>query len=174
MSHTVSASFTNVCLISRMSYPGYPSGRYVLITQPNVQYICLGDVHIYSSPGDPDIAPNASLTASSYYNDPSMGNINNLVDNTPTTLFATAGGSMNRFPAANQWVQFDFHYNVPLYNIRIVNRPDGANYQACGIVVSILDANRNVIYTSNSFPSPTGYAYYNMYPPNASVLSTNS
>ena len=170
----VSASFSNVTFVSRMSYRGYPNGQYVIITQPNVQYICIGDVHIYSAPGDPDIAPSASLTASSYYNDVNIGNINHLVDNTSTTLFCTAGAGGNRFAAANQWIQFDFHYQRPIYNIRIVNRPDGSIYQACGIFVSILDTNRNVIYTSNFFPSPTGYAYYNMYPPNASVLSTNA
>ena len=118
---SVSASFSNVTFVSRISYHGYLKGQYVLITQPNVQYICISDVHIYSAPGDPDIAPSASLTASSYYNDVNIGNINHLVDNTSTTLFCTAGAGGNRFAAANQWIQFDFHYQRPTYNIYVLS-----------------------------------------------------
>ena len=75
----------------------------------------------------------------------------NAYDNKTTTFFATGNGTVGS--TGSLFIQLDYGNNIEFSKIVITSRVDCCRNMIVGAVVSILDVNKNVTFTSYPLPS---------------------
>ena len=150
-------------------------GRYVLVSSAVVQCMNWAEVQVYAASGGANIASGVNVTKSSSYSG-DMFPSSNLVDNNLTNFAHT---SCNDVP----WMSVDLGSVQPIYNIRLLNRTDCCQQRAVGLTVTILDGDKNVVFTSNMIADSQGnsifsdaasnklsFLQYDIFPPAGAIV----
>jgi hypothetical protein len=125
-------------------------GRYIKLQNTGVHCAHFAEIEVFSSSGGANLAAQAVVTMSSQFgNNPGS----NMVDNSLTTW---AGTSCNEVP----WILVDMGNVITIYSIELTNRQDCCQGRANGTVLTILDANQNVVYTANPIVDTNGSSAY--------------
>lgn len=122
------------------------SGRYVKLTKPVTGCMHFAEVQVFSTSGGTNIASGKTVTASST----GWGGL-------PEFL---TDGIMNNFTHSNcvdaPWFLIDLGSVMSISNIRVFNRTDCCQSRENGVVVTVLDANQSVVFTSNPLADKKG------------------
>lgn len=140
--------------MSTLAAPNIFQGRYVKISSGVTQCMNWGELQVYSSATGPNIASGKIVTKSSAWdaNDSFPGT--NLVDGNTGSFTHT---SCNDVP----WILVDLGSVVPIFNIRLLNRPDCCQRRAVGNVVTVLDGSGAVLFTSDKIADKNGNTIFN-------------
>lgn len=128
------------------------TGRYIKLSQPTVGCLNIAEIEVYSTNGGKNIAPTATITKSSSYNNDSSP-VKNLVDGNADTIVHTSCQDAG-------WVMLDFGKTVPIYSIVLTNRKDCCQARWNGLVLTILGDNNDVVYTGKPIADLTGSTSY--------------
>ena len=133
--------------------PSALQGRFIRIEMGQVGCLNLGEIMVYSEKnGKNIILPSTPVTASSSFgNNAFPGPL--FVDQKPDTFVHTSC-------ADKGWVMVDLGAMKPIYQIVIINRSDCCRQRANGAVLTILNDQRNVIYTANPIRNKAGNTTY--------------
>ena len=127
-------------------------GRYIRISQPTVGCLNIAEINVYSSDGGTNIAKNATITKSS-----SFGNdeypVANLIDDNLNTFTHTSCTDAG-------WIQLDFGSPVPITHIVLSNRRDCCQGRLNGVILTILDASQQVVYTAKPITDKSGSSVF--------------
>jgi hypothetical protein len=135
-------------------------GRYIKLQNSGVHCAHFAEIAVYSSSGGANLAAQAAVTMSSQFgNTPGSTAIDgntpgsNMVDGQLATFAST---SCNEVP----WVLVDMGSVITIFSIVLTNRQDCCQGRANGTVLTILDANQNVVYTANPIVDANGSTTY--------------
>jgi hypothetical protein len=132
------------------------NGRYIRLSRADSGSINLSKIQVFRPTGDNIAnATTTRITASSIL--APAGNttygVDKLIDNSLSSIFHTDN-------AANQWVEIDFGSLNTISKITVWNRADCCQTRSNGLVLTILDASRNVVYTSLPLTDKLGRSTY--------------
>lgn len=150
-------------------------GRYVQVSSAVTQCMNWAEMQIYSTSGGSNVASGKTVMKSSGYNGDSFPG-SNLVDNNLTNFAHTSCGDVPTMTV-------DLGASLPIFNIRLLNRTDCCQQRAVGLVVTIMDANKAVVFTSSKITDSQGnsvfndaasnklsYLQYDIFPPVAAIV----
>ena len=150
-------------------------GRYIQVSSAVTQCMNWAEMQIFSTSGGTNIASGKTVAKSSGLNGDSYPG-SNLVDGDLTNFAHT---SCTDVPT----MTIDLGATLPIFNIRLYNRTDCCQQRAVGMTITILDANKAVVFTSNKITDSQGnsvfsdsannklsYLQYDIFPPVAAIV----
>ena len=154
-------------------------GQYIEISQPFPFPINLGEIEVFSSKGGPNIiTPRTAVSSSSTLFNEDTYAPKNFVDGNKDTFVHTTNVSPS--------VLVDLGSTTPIYQINVYNRTQCCQLRINGAILTILDTNKNTIYTSNPFKDQSGsatpvdedskglgYGVFSFYPPSKDQVGSS-
>ena len=124
-------------------------GRYIRIETSQVVSLNLAEIEVMSEKGGPNIIrPSMSVTISSPYGN-NLYPGSNFVDQKPDTMVHTAW-------AAKGSIEVDLGRMTPIYQIVVTNRADCCRQRANGAVLTILNDQKQVLFTADPIRNKMG------------------
>ena len=124
-------------------------GRYIRIETSQVVSLNLAEIEVMSEKGGPNIIrPSMSVTISSPYGN-NLYPGSNFVDQKPDTMVHTAW-------AAKGSIEVDLGRMTPIYQIVVTNRADCCRQRANGAVLTILNDQKQVLFTADPIRNKVG------------------
>ena len=148
-----------------MSAGNVTHGQYVRISKDTKDCMHLAEVQVWDPKKSRNHAVNKDVTMSSYWGAPY--NATNLVNNN-TGLYDIAHTKCTDAP----WMMIDLGASVPIGSIVIINRSDCCQWRVIDALVEVLDANKQVVYTSEKIK--TSSPVLTLFPPNTSFQTGDS
>ena len=145
------------------------TGRYIDISK-TTGYLEIAEIQAYDN--NNILVNPVSSSSSTVYVD--SNNVSypptNAYDNKTTTFFATGNGTVGS--TGSLFIQLDYGNNIEFSKIVITSRVDCCKNMIVGAVVSILDVNKNVTFTS--YPLPSTQSPTSTTTPEGALVDANS
>ena len=123
-------------------------GRFIRIEMGQVGCLNLGEIAVLSEKDGPNIVrPSMVVTISSSYGNNAYPGAN-FVDQKPTFVHTSCGDKGS--------VMVDLGAMVPIYQIVVTNRTDCCRQRANGAVLTILNSDKQVLYTADPIRNKAG------------------
>ena len=124
-------------------------GRFIRIEMGQVGCLNLAEIEVVSTKGGPNIVrPSMVVTASSVYGNNAYPGAN-FVDQKFDTMVHTSC-------ADKGWVMVDLGRMTPIYQIVVTNRTECCRQRANGAVLTILNSDKQVIFTADPIRNKAG------------------
>ena len=125
--------------------------RYIKIERPGpIECMNLTQIMVYSTTDGANIALNKTVTASSLANGGTLAALTN-----GQTVWGSNGIFHTNCTEA-PWAIIDLLVPCVISNIMVYNRQDACSSRAVGCILTLLDSNKGVVYTSNPLPDVNG------------------
>ena len=124
-------------------------GRYIRIEMGQVTSLNLAEIEVTSEKGGANIIrPSTRVTISSSHGSNSYPG-SNFVDQNPDTMVHTSGNDKGS-------IEVDLGATVPIYHIIVTNRADCCRQRANGAVLTILNSDKQVLFTADPIRNKMG------------------